>query len=81
MSLTLKIENATLIDFDTHQTIGIENGLVTEVSSVISAPAAETIDANSSLVIPGLVDPHLHLDKALFLSQRPAKKGTFQETL
>lgn len=81
MSLMLKIKNATLTGYDTPQTIGIENGLVTEVSSAISAPAVQTIDASGSLVIPGLVDPHLHLDKALLLSQHPAKKGTFQEAL
>ncbi len=77
----LKIENAVLVGHETPQTIAIQNGLINEISTAIHAPATHTIDANHCLVVPGLVDPHLHLDKALLLSQFPAQRGTFQEAL
>ncbi|MGB3786413.1 MAG: amidohydrolase family protein [Phormidesmis sp.] len=83
----LEIENAILIGYEKPQTIVIENGIVVEISPVVSALSVQTalsiqtIDASSHLVIPGLIDPHLHLDKALLLSQFPAQKGTFEEAL
>jgi cytosine deaminase len=44
-------------------------------------PPRETWDAQGRLVIPGLVDAHIHLDKALLLSQAPAQTGTFAEAM
>ncbi len=103
--LDLKIENATLIGYETPQTITIHSGLITEIapshtsSQTISDRSIsnhstsdhstpdhstsdyETIKANHKLVIPSLIDPHLHLDKALLLEQHPAQQGTFAEAL
>jgi cytosine deaminase len=44
-------------------------------------PAAQTLDAQGNLLIPGLVDGHIHLDKALILDRYPALDGTFNEAL
>ena len=79
--IDLKIENAALADRSELQTIAIHDGLIKEIAPAISAQAAQTFDARGDLVIPGLVDPHLHLDKAFLLEQYPAQKGTFQEAL
>ncbi|MEL6455760.1 MAG: amidohydrolase family protein [Cyanobacteria bacterium J06623_5] len=79
--IDLKIENATLADYSEQQTISIRNGLIANVAPMIAVPAAQTLDAAGRLVIPGLVDPHLHLDKAFLLDQCPAQKGTFEEAL
>lgn len=79
--MDLKIENATLVDYPSPQSIAIQNGRVIEIAPVISASAMQTLDAAGNLVIPGLIDPHLHLDKAFLLEQCPAKQGTFQEAL
>lgn len=81
MKIDLKIENVTLANHSGRQTIAICNGLIKEIAPVISASAAQTFDAEGNLAIPGLVDPHLHLDKAFLLDQFPAKRGTFQEAL
>ncbi|MGB3573116.1 MAG: amidohydrolase family protein [Phormidesmis sp.] len=91
----LKIENATLVGYRTPQTITIQSGLITEIApshdlsqplpvsatGADSASNCETIEANRKLVIPSLIDPHLHLDKALLLEQHPAQQGTFAEAL
>ncbi|NEP17088.1 MAG: amidohydrolase family protein, partial [Leptolyngbya sp. SIO4C1] len=61
--------------------IAIQSGHITDIAPQIKATARQTIDAEGKLVIPGLVDAHLHLDKALLLAQRPAQTGTFQEAL
>ncbi|EDX82931.1 Amidohydrolase family, putative [Synechococcus sp. PCC 7335] len=81
LKIDLKIENAALANHSEQQTIAIHDGLIKDISPIISAPAARTFDAKGNLVIPGLIDPHLHLDKAFLLEQSPAKQGTFQEAL
>ena len=81
LALDLKIENAALANSTELQTIAIKNGLITNIASAIPIPAVETIDARGHLVIPGLIDPHLHLDKAFLLEKSPAKIGDFQEAL
>lgn len=77
----LKIENATLVGKAEQQTIAIRNGAIAKISPIIATPAVQTLDAKGNLVIPSLVDPHLHLDKAFLLEKAPAKVGTFQEAL
>lgn len=81
MSKALKIENATLAGREGTWTITIEAGVITDVTPHQEIIHQETLKANGNLVIPGLVDGHLHLDKALLLSQHPAQTGTFQEAL
>ena len=78
---SLKIEEATLIGREGYWSIAVQNGSITEVAPVVTTSAQQTISAEGNLVIPGLVDPHLHLDKALLLEQRPAQSGNFQEAL
>ncbi|MGC1308363.1 MAG: amidohydrolase family protein [Phormidesmis sp.] len=80
-SLNLKIEDATVMGYEGTHTIDIHNGIIFAVDPATFTPAAHTLKANGNLVIPGLVDPHLHLDKALLLEQHPAQDGTFQEAL
>ena len=81
VSIELKIEDARLVDREGLWAIAINQGLISNIQPTLQATAQETISANGRLVIPGLVDPHLHLDKAFLLDQHPAIKGTFQEAL
>jgi cytosine/creatinine deaminase len=61
--------------------IAIAHGLIVEVAPTIAAPATTTLDANGHLLIPGLVDPHFHLDKALLLDRCVASAGNFAEAM
>ncbi len=45
--------------------IGIERGTITAVEPRVSGRATREIDAGGRLVTPPLVNPHVHLDKAL----------------
>lgn len=81
MDLDLKITRAIAVGYDALQDIAIADGRIVEVAPQISAAAAQVIDTQHKLVIPGLVDGHIHLDKALLLSQYPAQEGTFAEAL
>ena len=46
---------------DEHADILIENGRVSRVVKSIDEEAAETIDARGKVIMPGLVDMHVHL--------------------
>lgn len=80
-SIDLKIIRALLPGREGLWSIAVENGLIIDVAPTIGSVAVKTLDAEGSLVIPGLVDGHFHLDKALLLDQCPAQTGTFQEAL
>ncbi len=79
--LDLVVDDAVLAGQAGRWKIAIQNRLITEVARTIQTAAHQTLNADGRLVIPGLVDPHLHLDKALLLEQHPAQKGNFQEAL
>src|SRR5207248_1819598 len=46
--------------------IGITNGRIVAIEPTLDTSAAERIDLDGRLVLPGLVNVHLHLDKVLF---------------
>jgi cytosine/creatinine deaminase len=78
--MDLKITQARLMGQPGFWDIGIDDGYITALAPSLEA-AATTIDAQQQLVIPGLVDAHIHLDKALILDRQPAVTGTFQEAM
>ncbi|MFA5088544.1 MAG: dihydroorotase [Candidatus Omnitrophota bacterium] len=82
------IKNAIIVNadqvFSREQDILIEKGLIAKVAPSISEKAAKTIDAKGKLVLPGLIDIHVHLrepgreDKeTIETGARAAAKGGF----
>lgn len=79
--MDLKIINAHLAQRSGRWQVGITGDRIAEVAPIVSAPATQTLDAQAQLLIPGLVDGHIHLDKALILDRHPAVEGSFAEAL
>jgi cytosine deaminase len=75
------IENAALVGRSGRWAIAIQDGQIVEVQPTTHLTATTTIDAQGQLLIPGLVDGHIHLDKAFLLPQAPAQAGDFAEAL
>jgi cytosine deaminase len=44
----------------------VRDGVIARIGPSIAAPGAEIVDITGRLVLPGLVDAHLHLDKTLY---------------
>ncbi len=61
---TLLITHGTLVtDKDTFAAdILVRDGKIVAVGPGLQAPDAEVVDATSKLILPGGVDPHVHLD-------------------
>lgn len=86
MPADLQITNARLPDRDGLWHLVLSQGTIAAIAPATSAPSPEsepshTLNANGDLLIPGLVDGHIHLDKALLLDRRPARTGTFAEAM
>jgi len=63
--------------------IAVDGSLLTAVAPAGAPlpPGAKTIDLEGSLVFPGFVDAHVHLDKTHTWNRAPNRSGTFQEAL
>lgn len=95
--LDLTIQHAQLPERSGLWDVAIANGVITAITpSSVGSPSsaisvtdatndatndATVIDAARRLLIPGLVDAHIHLDKALLLERSPAQEGNFTEAM
>lgn len=79
--MDILLKNVIIDESNETVDIGIENGKFTKIDSQIDVSAARVIEGNGRVVIPGLVESHIHLDKALIADRLPNKSGTLQEAL
>jgi len=79
--MDLLIKQARLEDDAELVDIAISKGKITAVAPNIEESAAKTIEAKGKVVIPGLIESHIHLDKALIADREPNNSGTLQEAI
>lgn len=75
------LKNAHLEDYTEAQDILIENGKIAVLGTAGTLPdqrAGEVLDCEGRAVLPGLVETHLHLDKALLDERMPNLEGTLE---
>ena len=63
----LLITNATFSDGRIHQSVGVQNGLISDVQTgpIVGASARQTVDANGQLLSAPFVDALFHMDATL----------------
>ncbi|MCG5072442.1 amidohydrolase family protein [Paraburkholderia tagetis] len=81
MHVDLLINNVCVRDDDPLVDIAIRDGRIVALEPGINASADEIIDARGRAAIPGLIESHLHLDKALLHRRLPARFGTLDEAI
>lgn len=81
MGLDWKIVGAALPDRPGLWDVGIQGDRITALAPQLDIPSDRTLNAYGHLLIPGLVDAHFHLDKALIFDRSPAQEGSFAEAL
>src|SRR5947209_3798380 len=60
--------------------IGIQGGKIAALAPELNADAA-SIDAEGMLVVPGLIETHIHLDKTCILDRCRTEEGTVTEAV
>ena len=61
--------------------VGCRDGRVAAIGTLANRPAARVVSCGGSVVTPGLVESHIHLDKALLSDRTPSVEGTLQEAI
>ena len=78
--LDLIVRNCTLPDGRQNVDIGVQNGRIAAVETVLVAEAAEVVDAEGMLVSSPFVDAHFHMDSTLSYGlPRVNESGTLLE--
>lgn len=79
---TLIIRNAHIKDGETTKDIKIVDGKITEISEKIANDNnIEEIDIEGHVVLPTLIESHIHPDKAYLEERKPNVSGTLDEAL
>lgn len=81
MKYDLLIRRACIHDDAPLEDIAIRGGKIAKVEAGIQGEASSEIDAEGHAVIPGLIESHLHLDKALLHRRLPARQGSLEEAI
>ncbi len=61
--------------------VGTFEGRIAEIGGLADRPAHRAVDCGGRVLTPGLVDAHIHLDKALLSERAPSTEGTVAEAL
>ena len=61
--------------------LGTRAGIIAEIGVLAGRPARRMIDGGGRVLTPGLVDSHIHLDKALISDRAPSIEGTVAEAI
>jgi cytosine deaminase len=77
----LLIKRATVTDEGPLVGIGVTGGLITAIAPGLEGPAVRTIDATGAVVLPGLIESHIHLDKALLEARHPRAPSTLRDAI
>jgi cytosine deaminase len=81
--LDILVKNVALWGSEGLCDLGIADGRFVNLSAGgISSAAALTLDAEGRMAVPGFVEPHIHLDKALISERAPVNRsGTLTEAI
>jgi cytosine deaminase len=61
--------------------LGCRNGRIAAIGALSGRPAERTLRCEGRAVTPGLVESHIHLDKALLSERAPSLEGTLAEAI
>lgn len=79
--IQLLIRQVRVADGKPLMDLAIGDGRFVAVQSNLTATAPRVIDAQGRAAIPGLLEPHIHLEKALLEQRMPNQSGTLAEAI
>src|SRR6201988_5132521 len=80
--MDLVIRNACILEADSlrRADIGVSDGIIVAIESGLRADAQE-LDAAGCLIVPGMIETHIHLDKTCILDRCRMEEGTVAEAV
>ena len=79
--MDILFKNVRLNAEDGLKDVAVKDGIVADIQDHLDVEAKRVIDGAGRVLIPGLIESHIHLDKALIADRKPNKSGTLQEAL
>ena len=79
--MDILLKNVRLNDGESLKDVAIQDGKISAIEETITETADRVIDAEGRVLIPGFVESHLHLDKALIADRKPNNSGTLKEAI
>jgi cytosine deaminase len=79
--MDILIKNAVLPGYEGTQDLAVDGGKIENITPHIEAVADRTIDAGKHVLIPGLIDSHIHLEKGYVMDRAVNKSGTLKEAI
>lgn len=79
--MDLILRNVRLADEQPLVDLAVAGGKIAAIGPNLEAAAAEEVDAEGRVLIPGLVEGHIHLDKALIADRGVNRSGTLWEAI
>lgn len=75
------LRNVKIENYNELKDLAIKDGKIVAIETTIEGVATREIDAEGRVLIPGLVESHIHLDKALIADRLPNRSGTLLEAI
>lgn len=75
------LRNVRIKDNEDLKDVAIRDGKIVSIENKILESGKREINAEGRVLIPGLVESHIHLDKALIADRLPNKSGTLREAI
>jgi cytosine deaminase len=79
--MDLIIKNVIIDESNQVFDVAIKDGFIKAIGIELGMTAKNVIEGQGKVLIPGLVESHLHLDKALIADRMPNKSGTLKEAI
>jgi cytosine/creatinine deaminase len=79
--MDLLIRNVRIAPGAEPTSLAISGGRIVGIEREITGAAREVIDAEGHAALPGLLEPHVHLEKALLHRRVPSTTGTLEEAI
>jgi len=81
MDVDLLVRQARISDSRPLMDICIKGGRIVLIEENVAVTSREIVDAAGRVILPGFVEPHLHLEKAFFHRRMPTTEGTLEEAI
>lgn len=78
---TLLLKNARLKDDQELQDIWVEDGWIRKIEKDLKKSGERIIECDGRVVLPGLIEGHIHPDKAFLEERKPNVSGTLEEAI